>query len=92
MEAGDDYAVRVSARDGSGVAVADAVALVRGVVSPPPNDLAPADGGLVSPGVTLDTDDVTYGGSALKGRVKGRRLIRRARWHIGTPYRLPPHV
>ena len=92
MEAGDDYAVRVSARDGSGVAVADAVALVRGVVSPPPNDLAPADGGPVSPGVTLDTDDVTYGGSALKGRVKGRRLIRRARWHIGTPYRLPPHV
>jgi cell wall-associated NlpC family hydrolase len=90
MKAGDFYAVRVAAGDGSGVAVADAVALVRGVASPPPNDLAPADGGPVSPGVTLDTDDVTYSASRLKGRVKGRRLIRRARWHIGTPYRLSP--
>ena len=53
MEAGDYYAVRVSPRNGSGRAVADAVALVRGVASPPPNDLAPADGGKVSAGVNL---------------------------------------
>jgi hypothetical protein len=89
MEAGDYYAVRVSPGDGSGTAVADAVALVRGVASPPPNDLAPADGGKVSAGVNLETDD-TYNASRLKGRIKGRRLIRRGRWHIGTPYRLSP--
>lgn len=90
MRAGDYYAVRVSPGDGSGVAVADAVALVRGVASPPPNDLAPADGGPVSAGVHLNTGDATYSVSSLPGRVKGRRLIRRARWHVGTPYRLSP--
>ena len=90
MEAGDYYAVRITPGDGSGAAVADAVALVRGVASPPPNDLAPVDGGPVSPGVTLKTSDVTYSASRLKGRVKGRRLIRRGRWHIGTTYRLSP--
>jgi hypothetical protein len=36
MRAGDYYAVRIPAGDGSGVVVADAVALVRGVASPPP--------------------------------------------------------
>jgi hypothetical protein len=91
MSAGDYYAVRISPGDGSsGVAVADAVALVRGVASPPPNDLAPDDGGDVSPGVDLDSGDGTYSATSLKGRVKGRRLIRRGRWHIGTPYRLSP--
>jgi cell wall-associated NlpC family hydrolase len=90
MKAGDYYAVRLTPRNGSGAAVADAVALVRGVASPPPNDLAPADGGKVSPGVHLKTGDVAYRASGRKGRVKGRRLVRRARWHIGTPYRLSP--
>jgi hypothetical protein len=90
MRAGDYYAVRVSPGDGSGVAVVDAVALVRGVSSPPPGNLAPADGGPVSAGVTLKTGDVTYSALRLKGHVKGRRLIRRGRWHIGTRYRLSP--
>ena len=90
MEAGDYYAMRISDGNGSGGAVADAVAIVRGVASPPPNHLAPADGGPVDDGVTLDTGDPTYSASSLKGRVKGRRLIRRGRWHIGTPYRLSP--
>ena len=90
MEAGDYYAVRVSNGSGSGRAIADAVALVRGVASPPPNHLAPADGGSLSPGVVLDPDEATFSASSLKGRVKGRRLIRRGRWHIGTPYRLSP--
>ena len=90
MKAGDYYAVSVSSGERSGVAVADAVALVRGVTTPPPNDLAPVDGGPVSAGVKLDSDDVTYSASNLKGRVKGRRLIRRGRWHIGTRYRLSP--
>jgi cell wall-associated NlpC family hydrolase len=89
MKAGEYYAVRLSSRDGTGQAVADAVALVRGVTTPPPSDPAPADGGPVSAGVKLDGDG-TYSASALSGRVKGRRLIRRGRWHIGTPYRLSP--
>jgi cell wall-associated NlpC family hydrolase len=90
MRAGDYYAVRLSAGSGSGRAVADAVALVRGVASPPPNHLAPDDGGRLSPGVTLNTRGPTFSPSSLAGRVKGRRLIRRGRWHIGTPYRLSP--
>jgi cell wall-associated NlpC family hydrolase len=89
MEAGDYYAVRVSNGSGPGRAIADAVALVRGVTTPPPNDLPPADGGRLSSGVKLDGDDA-YSASSLSGRVKGRRLIRRGRWHIGTPYRLSP--
>jgi cell wall-associated NlpC family hydrolase len=89
MEAGDYYAVRLSPEDGTGQAVADAVALVRGVATPPPNDLAPDDGGPVSFGTKLNGDS-TYSASRLSGRVKGRRLIRRGRWHIGTPYRLSP--
>ena len=88
LEAGDYYAVRLSPEEGEGQAVADAVALVRGVTTPPPNDLAPADGGTLSPGVKLDEDD--YSASRLSGRVKGRRLIQRGRWHIGTRYRLSP--
>ena len=90
MSAGDGYSVRLSPGDGSGVAVADAVVLVRGLASPPPNNLAPDDGGPLSPGVHLKTGDTTFSASRLSGRVKGRRLIHRARWHIGTPYRLSP--
>src|SRR5215212_5931613 len=90
MKAGDGYAVRVSPADGSGRAVADAVALVRGVTSPPPDDLAPADGGQVSAGVTLKTDDVTYRASSRDGRVTGRQLIGWGRKHMGTPYYLSP--
>ena len=90
MEAGDSYSVRISDENGSGRAVADAVALVRGVASPPPNHLAPADGGPVDDGVHLDSGDATFSASSLSGRVKARQLIRRARWHIGTPYRLSP--
>jgi cell wall-associated NlpC family hydrolase len=89
MEAGDYYAVRLSADDGTGRAVADAVALVRGMAAAPPNDLAPADGGPVSYGTKIDSDG-TFSAARLSGRVKGRKLIRRGRWHIGTRYRLSP--
>ncbi len=90
MKAGDYYAVRVSSGGGSGRAVADAVALVRGVTSLPPAGRAPADGGPVSAGVTLDSGDVTYSASILPGRVTGRQLIRQAKKHMGTPYYLSP--
>jgi cell wall-associated NlpC family hydrolase len=89
MQAGDYYAVRLSSRAGTGQAVADAVALVRGASALPPDDRAPADGGSVSDGVKLESAG-TYSASSLSGRVKGRRLIQRGRWHIGTPYRLSP--
>jgi cell wall-associated NlpC family hydrolase len=82
--------VRISDGNGSGRAVADAVALVRGVASPPPNDLAPADGGPVSAGVSLNSDDVTYQATSLDGRVTGRQLIHFGRKHMGTPYYLSP--
>ena len=90
MKAGDYSAVRISPGDGSGAAVADAVTLVKGVASPPPNDLAPADGGKVSAGVDLSISDAPFSASRLNGRVKGRRRIQRGRWHIGTRYRLSP--
>jgi cell wall-associated NlpC family hydrolase len=82
--------VRVSPGAGSGRVVADAVALVRGVTSPPPEDLAPADGGQVSAGVTLNTGDVTYRASSRDGRVTGRQLIGWGRKHMGTPYSASP--
>ena len=90
MAAGDYYAVSISSGAGSGRAVADSVALVRGAMSPPPEDLAPADGGAVSAGVRLKSDDVTYSASRRKGRVTGRQLIRQGRKHLRTPYRLSP--
>jgi cell wall-associated NlpC family hydrolase len=70
--------------------VADAVALVRGVTSPPPAGLAPADGGPVSAGVSLEGGDATYSASRLSGRVTGRQLIRQGKKHMGTPYYLSP--
>ncbi len=90
MRAGDYDAVRLSPGDGSGRVVADAVALVRGVASPPPDDLAPVDGGPLSAGVSLDIDEATYSAARRSGRVKGIRLVRRGRGHIGTRYRLSP--
>lgn len=90
MKAGDNYAVRISPGGGSGRVVADAVALVRGVASPPPDALAPVDGGPLSAGVSLDIDEATYSAARRSGRVKGIRLVRRGRGHIGTPYRLSP--
>jgi cell wall-associated NlpC family hydrolase len=90
MSAGDYYAVTVSPGNDTGRVVADAVALVRGVTAPPPDDLAPLDGGAVSKGVALDSDDVTYSASRLGGRVTGRQLIRFGKRHLRTPYRLSP--
>jgi hypothetical protein len=88
MKAGDYDAVSVSA--GEGRAVADAVALVRGMTDPPPDDLAPADGGPVSAGVRLKGDDVTYRVSNRSDHVNGRQLIRQGRRHLETPYVLSP--
>jgi cell wall-associated NlpC family hydrolase len=90
MNAGDYYAVSISTGAGSGTTVAAAVALVSGATNPPPDDLAPADGGPVGAGVRLKTEDVTYSASALSGRVTGRQLIRQGKTHMGTPYRLSP--
>ena len=90
MKAGDYYAVTVSPGSDSGRVVADAVALVRGVTNQPPDHVAPLDGGRVSTGVTLDSQDVTYSAASLDGRVTGRQLIRQGKRHLDTPYYLSP--
>ncbi len=79
MEVGDSYAVQVSPEGGSGSVVADAVAVVRGAASPPP-DAEQAGAG----------DEQLYSASAR--RINGRKVIRIARRHLGTRYRhSPPH-
>jgi len=77
MEAGDDYVVRIPPKDGQ--AIADAVALVRGAASPPPEDVAPAEGGPAT--------DVY---SASSTRSERRAVVRQGRKHLGTPYRHSP--
>jgi cell wall-associated NlpC family hydrolase len=77
MKAGDRYVVRVSPLGGSGEVIADAVALVRGAASPPPKDLAPAEGSAAS-------GENVYGASSTS--VERRDIVRYGRTHIGTPY------
>jgi cell wall-associated NlpC family hydrolase len=83
MNSGDNYVVRVSPGD-QGEVIADAVALVRGGASAPPNDLAPAEGGQIAASSTENT----Y--TASSTRSERRALIRFGRRHLGTPYRLSP--
>ena len=80
MKAGDRYLVRLSPEGGSGEVIADAVALVRGAASPPPNHLAPAEGGAGGENV--------YG--ALSTWSERQAVIRQGRKHLGTPYHLSP--
>src|SRR5215217_7121538 len=77
MKARDRYVVSVSPGAGSGEVIADAVALVRGAASPPPKDLAPAEG-------SADSGKNVYGAS--NTTVERRDIIRYGRTHIGTPY------
>jgi hypothetical protein len=77
MKAGDRYVVRVSPGTGSGEVIADAVALVRGAASPPPKDLAPAEG-------SAGSGNNVYGAS--NTNVERRDIVRYGRTHIGTPY------
>jgi cell wall-associated NlpC family hydrolase len=77
MKAGDRYVVRVSPGGTSDGVIADAVALVRGAASPPPKDLAPAEG-------SADSGKNVYGAS--NTTVERRDIIRYGRTHIGTPY------
>jgi cell wall-associated NlpC family hydrolase len=77
MKAGDRYVVRISPGDGSGEVIADAVALVRGAASPPPDDLAPAEGSAAS-------GKNVYGAS--NTNIERRDIVRYGRTHIGTPY------
>jgi cell wall-associated NlpC family hydrolase len=83
MNSGDAYVVRVSP-DGQGEVIADAVALVRGGASAPPNDLAPAEGGQI----TASSTENTY--TASSTHRQRRALIRIGRRHLGTTYRLSP--
>jgi cell wall-associated NlpC family hydrolase len=75
MEGGDRYAVRISpASRKEGRVVADAVAVVRGVLSDPPSE---GYEGTTSGGPTR-TPSIT--------RSRGERLVSLARSHIGTRY------
>jgi cell wall-associated NlpC family hydrolase len=79
MEAGDRYAVRVAATSRrGGQIVADAVAVVRGVLSAPPErsyELAADEG-------------ATHAQST--SSIKGERIVEVARTHMGTSYSLSP--
>jgi len=75
MKAGDRYVVRISPKGGSGKVIADAVALVRGVASPPP--AAGASSG----------ENVYSASSTVRERFA---VIWFGKKHIGTPYRLSP--
>jgi NlpC/P60 family len=78
LNAGDGYVVRVSPRGGSGRVIADAVALVRGVASPPPASGTTS----ASPGGNVYT---------ASGSVRERQAqVWFGKKHIGTPYRLSP--
>lgn len=81
MKAGDRYVVRVSPGGGSGEVIADAVALVRGAASPPPDDLAPAEG-------SAGSGKNVYGASNTASNTNSERrdIVRYGRTHIGTPY------
>jgi hypothetical protein len=74
MEVGDRYAVRVSPEGESGRVVADAVAIVRGAASPPPDEEQAGAG-----------SKQLY--SASGGRLNGRDVVRVARRYIGTRYK-----
>ena len=86
MRAGDRYVVRIT--PDRGAAIADAVALVRGVASPPPDDRAPAEGGPTNDGTAASSGENVYTVSNTRG--ERRALVRQGRKHLGTPYRHSP--
>ena len=81
MEAGDRYAVQVTpGSEGQGDAVADAVAVVRGIFSGPPEE------SYAEP----TSDDEAF--TASRRRATGRAVVRLARRHKGTRYfQSPPN-
>ena len=85
MKAGDRYVVRIP--PDRGAAIADAVALVRGMASPPPDDRAPAEGGPINDAIAASFENI-YTISNTSG--ERRALIRFGRRHLGTPYYLSP--
>ena len=85
MGAGTHYAVRVSGRSKEeGRVVADAVTVVRGTQMPPLKR-GTRGGATTTTERAAGAGEIAGGGSAM-----GREVIRRARAHIGTPYRLSP--
>ena len=87
MKAGDRYVVRISPETGSGAAIADAVALVRGMASSPPEDRAPAEGGSINDAIAASFENIYTVSNTSAER---QALIRQGRRHLGTPYYLSP--
>lgn len=92
MEKGTSRSIRIAPVSG-GPTVADAVAVVRGVVDFPPEP--PARGNKDSNSkqdsenaTSSSSDETTYSGASGARKISRRAIIRRAQRHIGTPYRL----
>ena len=82
MGAGDYYAIQVSGGSGGGEVVADAVQVLSGEQASPEE----------ATGEEAAGDDAAFSAQARGGKTKGSKVVRRARSHLGTPYRLsPPH-
>lgn len=89
MEEGNSYAIQVAPVEGSeGPAVADSVAVVRGVLGFPPN---PPRAGAGEPGEKADREAASgkMSGKSVRAsgsRIRPRLVMRRADWHLGTKY------
>lgn len=80
MEEGDDYKVQIAPdSENGGVAVADAVTVVRGVLSFPPDTPEEKVGG-------ASADEEVFSGAASSKAIPPRKIINRSRNHVGTPY------
>lgn len=90
MKKGDRYSIKILASSkAKAPVVADAVAVVRGVVAFPPDPPKKKIGGVKSSskGSVKGSDEITYSGAAVSTRrIPPRQIIRRAKRHIGTPY------
>jgi cell wall-associated NlpC family hydrolase len=90
MEKGDSYSIKIMASSkAKDPVVADAMAVVRGVVAFPPDPPEEKVGGVKGSNESADkgSDEITYSGAARATRpVPPRRVMVRARMHIGTSY------
>ncbi len=75
-----------------GPAVADTVAVVRGIFDypPDPQQMGQKTGGTGKAGnKTASSNEATFSGQSAKGRrISRQKIIQRARRHLGTPYKL----
>lgn len=86
MKKGDRYSIQITpGSKGKGLIVADAIAVVRGVVAFPPD---PPEKKIGSKSSSKSSSETTYSGAATSSSraIPQRHLIQRAKRHIGTTY------